>query len=146
MSKEKKKRDVERDHNYKNRSPMHEISDDIVKELQLLKKAYRRFKDKIADSVGLSVELQQEDLEDVRISKRVADRFKNLQCATDKNESIKATIDALKPLAYSHKPNHKISEYEINRFREEFGDDIADYEINYAKSDDKNSQDHKEDK
>ena len=129
-----------------NRSLSTEIGEDISHELQQLKKAYRRLKDKMCDNISFMLDLQSIDLEDVRVSTRVADRFKNLQCATDKNESIKATIDALKPLAYSHKPNHKISEYEIKRFRDEFGDDIADYEINYAKSDDKNSQDHKEDK
>ena len=129
-----------------NRSLSTEIGEDISHELQQLKKAYRRLKDKMCDNISFMLDLQNIDLEDVRVSTRVADRFKNLQCATDKNESIKATIDALKPLAYSHKPNHKISEYEIKRFRDEFGDDIADYEINYAKSDDKNSQDHKEDK
>ena len=129
-----------------NRSLSTEIGEDISHELQQLKKAYRRLKDKMCDNISFMLDLQSIDLEYVRVSTRVADRFKNLQCATDKNESIKATIDALKPLAYSHKPNHKISEYEIKRFRDEFGDDIADYEINYAKSDDKNSQDHKEDK
>jgi len=129
-----------------NRSLSTEIGEDISHELQQLKKAYRRLKDKMCDNISFMLDLQSIDLEDVRVSTRVADRFKNLQCATDKNESIKATIDALKPLAYSHQPNHKISEYEIKRFRDEFGDDIADYEINYAKSDDKNSQDHKEDK
>ena len=129
-----------------NRSLSTEIGEDISHELQQLKKAYRRLKDKMCDNISFMLDLQSIDLEYVRVSTRVADRFKNLQCATDKNESIKATIDALKPLAYSHQPNHKISEYEIKRFRDEFGDDIADYEINYAKSDDKNSQDHKEDK
>ena len=129
-----------------NRSLSTEIGEDISHELQQLKKAYRRLKDKMCDNISFMLDLQSIDLEDVRVSTRVADRFKNLQCATDKNESIKATIDTLKPLAYSHQPNHKISEYEIKRFRDEFGDDIADYEINYAKSDDKNSQDHKEDK
>jgi len=129
-----------------NRSLSTEIGEDISHELQQLKKAYRRLKDKMCDNISFMLDLQSIDLEDVRVSTRVADRFKNLQCATDKNESIKATIDTLKPLAYSHQPNHKISEYEIKRFRDEFGDDIANYEINYAKSDDKNSQDHKEDK
>ena len=129
-----------------NRSLSTEIGEDISHELQQLKKAYRRLKDKMCDNISFMLDLQSIDLEYVRVSTRVADRFKNLQCATDKNESIKATIDSLKPLAYSHQPNHKISEYEIKRFRDEFGDDIADYEINYAKSDDKNSQDHKEDK
>ena len=120
-----------------NRSLSTEIGEDISHELQQLKKAYRRLKDKMCDNISFMLDLQSIDLEDVRVSTRVADRFKNLQCATDKNESIKATIDALKPLAYSHQPNHKISEYEIKRFRDEFGDDIADYENNYAKSDDK---------
>ena len=129
-----------------NRSLSTEIGEDISHELQQLKKAYRRLKDKMCDHISFMLDLQSTDLEDVRVSTRVADRFKNLQCATDKNEYIKAIIDALKPLAYSHEPNHKISEYEINIFRDHFGGDIADYEINYAISDDKNSQDHKEKK
>ena len=97
------KKVVRYDHNYKNRSPKHENSEDIHNELQSLKKAYRRLKDKIADSVGLTVELQSEDLEDVRVSTKVADRFDNLACASEKNAIVKDTIDALKPFAYSHK-------------------------------------------
>ena len=129
-----------------NRSLSTEIGEDISHELQQLKKAYRRLKDKMCDNISFMLDLQNIDLEDVRVSTRVADRFKYLQCATDKNKFIKATIDALRPLAYSHEPNHKISEYEIHIFRDRFGGDIADYEINYAISDDKNSQDHKEEK
>ena len=132
MSKEKKKRDVERDHNYKNRSPKHENSEDIHNELQSLKKAYRRLNDKIVDSVGLTVELQSEDLEDVRVSTKVADRFDNLACASEKNAIVKDTIDALKPFAYSHKHNCKPDEYQIERFRKEFGSEVADYELEYV--------------
>ena len=130
MTNEKKV--VRYDHNYKNRSPMHEISEDNPNELQSLKKAYRRLKDKIADSVGLTVELQSEDLEDVRVSTKVADRFDNLACASEKNAIIKETIDALKPFAYSHKHNCKPDEYQIERFRKEFGSEVADYELEYV--------------
>ena len=130
MSDEKKV--AKYDHNYKNRSPMHEISEDIANELQSLKKAYRRLKDKFADSVGLTVELQSEDLEDVRVSTRVADRFDNLACASEKNVIVKETIDALKPFAYSHKHNCKPDEYQIERFRKEFGSEVADYELEYV--------------
>lgn len=130
MSDEKKV--AEYDHNYKNRSPMHEISEDIANELQSLKKAYRRLKDKIADSIGLTVELQSEDLEDVRVSTRVADRFDNLACASEKNAIVKETIDALKPFAYSHKHNCKPDEHQIERFRKEFGSEVADYELEHV--------------
>ena len=65
MSQDNPKRVVRFDHNYKNRSPMHEISEDIANELQSLKKAYRRLKDKFADNVDFNLELLQEDLEDV---------------------------------------------------------------------------------
>ena len=57
MSQDNQKTVVSFDHNYKNRSPMHEISEDIAKELQSLKKAYRRLKDKFADNTGLNLEL-----------------------------------------------------------------------------------------
>ena len=130
MSEEKKA--VKYDHNYKNRSPMHEISEDIANELQSLKKAYRRLKDKFADNTGLNLELLQEDLEDVRVSTRVADRFKNLQDAVFRTELARETIDALKPLAYSHKHNCNPDEYQIERFRKEFGSEVADYELEYV--------------
>ena len=130
MSDEKKV--AKYDHNYKNRSPMHEISGDVANELQSLKKAYRRLKDKFVDSVGLTVELQSEDLEDVRVSTRVADRFDNLACASEKNATVKETIDALKPFAYSHKHNYKPDEHQIERFRKEFGSEVADYELEYV--------------
>jgi len=132
MSQDNPKTVVRFDHNYKNRSPIHEISEDIANELQSLKKAYRRLKDKFADSVGLTVELQSEDLEDVRKSTRVADRFENLAYAKEKNETVKETIDALKPLAYTHKHNRKPDEYQIERFRKEFGSEVADYEVEYV--------------
>ena len=130
MSDEKKV--AKYDHNYKNRSPMHEISEDIANELQSLKKAYRRLKDKFADNVDFNLELLQEDLEDVRVSTRVADRFKNLQYAMDKTEIAKDTLNALKPLAYTHQPNRKPNEYQIERFRKEFGSEVADYEVEYV--------------
>ena len=132
MSQDNQKTVVSFDHNYKNRSPMHEISEDIANELQSLKKAYRRLKDKFADNVDFNLELLQEDLEDVRVSTRVADRFKNLQYAMDKTEIAKETIDALKPLAYTHKHNRKPDEYQIERFRKEFGSEVADYEVEYV--------------
>ena len=130
MSDEKKV--AKYDHNYKNRSPMHVISGDVANELQSLKKAYRRLKDKFVDSVGLTVELQSEDLEDVRVSTRVADRFDNLACASEKNAIVKETIDALKPFAYSHKHNCKPDEYQIERFRKEFGSEVTDYELEHV--------------
>jgi len=131
MSDEKKV--AKYDHNYKNRSPMHEISEDIANELQSLKKAYRRLKDKFADNTGLNLELLQEDLEDVRVSTRVADRFKNLQDAVHRTEIARETIDALKPLAYSHREQQlKPNEFQIERFRKEFGSEVADYEIEYV--------------
>ena len=132
MSQDNPKRVVRFDHNYKNRSPMHEISEDIANELQSLKKAYRRLKDKFADNTGLNLELLQEDLEDVRVSTRVADRFKNLQDAVHRTEIARETIDALKPLAYTHKPDRKPDEYQIERFRKEFGSEVADYELEYV--------------
>ena len=132
MSQDNQKTVVSFDHNYKNRSPMHEISEDIANELQSLKKAYRKLKDRFADNVGLHLELLQEDLEDGRVSTRVADRYKNLQYAMDKTEIARETIDALKPLAYTHKPDRKPDEYQIKRFRNEFGDAVADYEIEYV--------------
>ena len=132
MSQDNPKTVVRFDHNYKNRSPMHEISEDIANELQSLKKAYRKLKDRFADNVGLHLELLQEDLEDVRVSTRVADRFKNLQYAMDRTEIARETIDALKPLAYTHKHNRKPDEYQIERFRKEFGSEVADYEIEYV--------------
>ena len=133
MTQENPKRVVRFDHNYKNRSPMHEISEDIANELQSLKKAYRRLKDKFADSVGLTVELQSEDLEDVRKSTRLADRFENIAFAKEKNVIVKETIDALKPLAYSHREQQlKPNEYQIERFRKEFGSEVADYELKYV--------------
>ena len=132
MSQDNQKTVVSFDHNYKNRSPMHEISEDIANELQSLKKAYRRLKDKFADNTGLNLELLQEDLEDVRVSTRVADRFKNLQYAMDKTEIAKDTLNALKPLAYTHQPNRKPNEYQIERFRKEFGSEVADYEVEYV--------------
>ena len=132
MSQDNQKTVVSFDHNYKNRSPMHEISEDIANELQSLKKAYRRLKDKFTDSVGLTVELQSEDLEDVRVSTRLADRFENLAYASEKNAIVKETIDALKPLAYTHKHNRKPDQYQIERFRKEFGSEVADYELEYV--------------
>jgi len=132
MSQDNPKRVVRFDHNYKNRSPMHEISEDIANELQSLKKAYRSLKDKFADNVDFNLELLQEDLEDVRVSTRVADRFKNLQDAVHRTEIARETIDALKPLAYTHKHNRKPDEYQIERFRKEFGSEVADYEVEYV--------------
>ena len=102
MSQDNPKTVVRFDHNYKNRSPMHEISEDIANELQSLKKAYRRLKDKFADNTGLNLELLQEDLEDVRVSTRVADRFKNLQDAVHRTEIARETIDALKVINYQN--------------------------------------------
>jgi pyridoxine 5'-phosphate synthase PdxJ len=114
-----------------NRSLTAEIGEDISHELQQLRKAYRRLKDKMCDNISLMLDLQETDLEDVRVSTRVADRFKNLQLATEKNESVQSTINALKPLAYSHKTTKQLDEWTWNKFRDEYGDDVAAYELEY---------------
>ena len=145
MSEDNYKKVVREDYNYKNRSPIQELVNNN-EELILLRKVYRKLKDKIADSVGLDIELQQEDLEDIRLSTRVAYRFKNIEYALAKNENIKSTTDALKPLAYSHKPGHIFTDYQLQKFREEFGNEAAEYEIKYSKSELKSSQDLKEEK
>ena len=114
-----------------NRSLTAEIGEDISHELQQLRKAYRRLKDKMCDNISLMLDLTVEDLEDVRVSTRVADRHKDLQLATEKVEGVQSTINALKPLAYSHKANKQLDEWQWNKFRDEFGDDIAAYELEY---------------
>ena len=85
----------------------------------------------MCDNISLMLDLQETDLEDVRVSTRVADRFKNLQLATEKNESVQSTINALKPLAYSHKTTKQLDEWTWNKFRDEYGDDVAAYELEY---------------
>ena len=126
----KNKKVVKIGHN-SNRSLTAEIGEDISHELQQLRKAYRRLKDKMCDNISLMLDLQETDLEDVRVSTRVADRFKNLQLATEKNESVQSTINALKPLAYSHKTTKQLDEWTWNKFRDEYGDDVAAYELEY---------------
>ena len=70
----KNKKVVKIGHN-SNRSLTAEIGEDISHELQQLRKAYRRLKDKMCDNISLMLDLQETDLEDVRVSTRVADRF-----------------------------------------------------------------------
>lgn len=98
-----------------------------------LKKAYDRLRDIFCDRLSLSMELQKDDLEDVRVSTRVADRFKNLEVATMHNEHVRERIDALKPTAYRSTGTSKvispISKYEADRLRKEFGSEIADFEL-----------------
>ena len=91
-----------------------------------LKKAYDRLRDIFCDRLSLSMELQKDDLEDVRVSTRVADRFKNLEVATMHNEHVRDTINPLKRVAYSNKP---IDKWEARLLRKELGNDIADYEL-----------------
>ncbi len=94
-----------------------------------LERAYNRLKDKLCDSLSLSMDLQKDDLEDVRVSTRVADRFKNLEVATMHNEHVRDTINALKRVAY---PKTVFSKYEVDRLRNEFGDDVVDIELEKA--------------
>ena len=103
-----------------------------------LERAYNRLKDKLCDSLSLSMDLQKDDLEDVRVSTRIADRFKNLEIATMHNEHVRERINALKPTAYRSTGNNQrvtyglhtpISKYEADRLRKEFGSEIADFEL-----------------
>ncbi|MDC0518675.1 hypothetical protein OAN79_00585 [Candidatus Pelagibacter sp.] len=105
-----------------------------------LERAYHRLKDILCDSISCSLDLQKHDLEDVRVSTRVADRFRNLEIATYHNEEIRKRIDALKPIAYKSTAsdadkahprfnNSPISKYEAERLRSEFGNEIADFEL-----------------
>ena len=105
-----------------------------------LERAYHRLKDILCDSISFSMEQQKDDLEDVRVSTRIADRFKNLEIATMHNEHVRDRINALKPTAYkstgtradkSHPrfDNTPISKYEADRLRKEFGSEIADFEL-----------------
>ena len=94
-----------------------------------LERAYNRLKDKLCDSLSLSMDLQKDDLEDVRVSTRVADRFKNLEVATMHNEHVRDTINALKRVAY---PKTVFSKYEVDRLRKEFGNDVVDIELEKA--------------
>ena len=91
-----------------------------------LERAYNRLKDRLCDSISLSMDLQKDDLEDVRVSTRVADRFKNLEVATMHNEHVRDTIEALKRVAY---PKHAVSKFDADRLRKELGDDVADVEL-----------------
>ena len=94
-----------------------------------LERAYNRLKDKLCDSLSLSMDLQKDDLEDVRVSTRVADRFKNLEVATMHNEHVRDTINTLKRVAY---PKTVFSKYEVDRLRKEFGNDVVDIELEKA--------------
>ena len=94
-----------------------------------LERAYNRLKDRLCDSISLSMDLQKDDLEDVRVSTRVADRFKNLEVATMHNEHVRDTINTLKRVAY---PKTVFSKYEVDRLRKEFGNDVVDIELEKA--------------
>ena len=98
-----------------------------------LERAYHRLKAILCDSISFSMEQQKDDLEDVRVSTRIADRFKNLEIATMHNEHVRERIDALKPTAYRSTGTSKvispISKYEADRLRKEFGSEIADFEL-----------------
>ncbi len=63
----------------------------------LYKLAYHRLKDVITDFMGLYLELQEKNLEETRVSTRVADRFQNLSCAIEQNELLRERVNALKP-------------------------------------------------
>ena len=93
----------------------------------LYKAAYHGLKDVITDFMGLYLELQKEDLEDTRVSTRIADRFKNLSCANDKNELLRERVNALNPFMYTTTGNpaqykrHEVTKYELENFKREFG-------------------------
>ena len=94
-----------------------------------LERAYHRLKDILCDSISFSMEQQKDDLEDVRVSTRIADRFKNLEIATMHNEHVRDTINTLKRVAY---PKTVFSKYEVDRLRKEFGNDVVDIELEKA--------------
>ena len=91
-----------------------------------LERAYHRLKDILCDSISFSMEQQKDDLEDVRVSTRIADRFKNLEIATMHNEHVRDTINALRRVAY---PKTIFSKYDVDRLRKEFGNDVVDIEL-----------------
>ena len=117
-----KDKDVRIGHNSK-------IPTDFESSYFKLERAYHRLKDILCDSISFSMEQQKDDLEDVRVSTRVADRFKNLEVATMHNEHVRDTINALKRVAY---PKTVFSKYEVDRLRNEFGDDVVDIELEKA--------------
>ena len=98
-----------------------------------LERAYHRLKDILCDSISFSMEQQKDDLEDVRVSTRIADRFKNLEIATMHNAHVRERINALKPTAYRSTGTSKdisiITKYDADRLRKEFGKEIADFEL-----------------
>ena len=93
----------------------------------LYKEAYHGLKDVITDFMGLYLELQQTDLEDTRVSTRIADRFQNLSCANDKNELLRERVNALKPFMHTTTGNpaqykrHEVTKYELENLKREFG-------------------------
>ena len=101
----------------------------------LYKAAYHGLKDVITDFMGLRLELQKDDLEDTRVSTRIADRFHNLSCANDKNGYLRERVNALKPFMYTttrspaqYKKN-KVSKYQLENFKKEFGSNPAVVEL-----------------
>ena len=121
-----KDKDVRIGHNSK-------IPTDFESSYFKLERAYHRLKDILCDSISFSMEQQKDDLEDVRVSTRIADRFKNLEIATMHNEHVRERINALKPTAYrstgTSKDNSIITKYDADRLRKEFGKEIADFEL-----------------
>ena len=117
-----KDKDVRIGHNSK-------IPTDFESSYFKLERAYHRLKDILCDSISFSMEQQKDDLEDVRVSTRIADRFKNLEIATMHNEHVRDTINTLKRVAY---PKTVFSKYEVDRLRKEFGNDVVDIELEKA--------------
>ena len=95
----------------------------------LYKEAYHGLKDVITDFMGLYLELQQTDLEDTRVSTRIADRFQNLSCANEKNGYLRERVNALKPFMHTttgnpaQYKNHKVTKEQLATFKREFGSD-----------------------
>ena len=83
----------------------------------LYKAAYHGLKDVITDFMGLYLELQQSDLEDTRVSTRIADRFQNLSCANDKNELLRERVNALKPFMHTTNPEPRsLKVFSFNKY------------------------------
>jgi|TARA_Y100000294_G_scaffold160675_1_gene164514 hypothetical protein len=95
----------------------------------LYKLAYHRLKDVITDFMGLYLELQEKNLEEIRVSTRVADRFQNLSCAIEQNELLRERVNALKPFMHTttgnpaQYKNHKVTKEQLATFKREFGSD-----------------------
>jgi|TARA_B100001964_G_scaffold240267_1_gene309631 hypothetical protein len=93
----------------------------------LYKEAYHGLKDVITDFMGLYLELQQTDLEDTRVSTRIADRFQNLSCANEKNGYLRERVNALKPFMHTttknpaQYTNKKVTKHQLETLKREFG-------------------------